>query len=142
MEKLSHNLHAKLQEMCDCYMETDFKSELAGMSVAQSSDLEEDAIKYLSLAIMYAITEQASKLSLKIKGDDVKVTVKSDEKETLSAPSSELAAKSIEIMRTILHLEEDKSELPLSLGLRSGQVDVLVKLKREGEKESMKIAFK
>ena len=142
MEKLSHNLHARLQEMCDCYLETDFKSELAGMAGAQSTDLEEDAIKYLSLAIMYAITEQVAKLSLKKKGDEVKVSMKNDEKKFLSAPSPYLAAKIIEVMRAILHLEEDKCELPLSLGLRSGQVDVLVKLKREGTKESMKIAFK
>ena len=28
MEKISRNYHARLQEMCDCYMETDYRKEM------------------------------------------------------------------------------------------------------------------
>jgi hypothetical protein len=57
MEKIRLNYHLKLQEMCDCYMETDFLAAMQGMAGIDSTDVEEDAIKYVALAIMYAITQ-------------------------------------------------------------------------------------
>ena len=39
MEKLSTNYHLKLQEMCDCYMETDFQSAMQGMAGSDSADV-------------------------------------------------------------------------------------------------------
>ena len=50
MEKMTLNYHLKLQEMCDCYLETDFLVKMKGMAGIESTDLEEDAIKYLALA--------------------------------------------------------------------------------------------
>ena len=142
MEKLTINHHLKLQEMCDCYLETDFVAELEHMSeVPTSVDLEEDAIKYLSLAIMHSITEQAAKLSLKKKGDFITVAVKDKEKEILPPPTDAVFDKIIEIVRAILHIEEDKGKLPLSLGLRNGEVNLTVKVKREGNKESAAFYF-
>ena len=44
MEKIRLNYHLKLQEMCDCYMETDFLSALQSMSGMDSIDVEEDGI--------------------------------------------------------------------------------------------------
>jgi len=38
MEKLTINQHLKLQEMCNCYLETDFKVELQHMSTAPASN--------------------------------------------------------------------------------------------------------
>jgi len=142
MEKLSLNYHLKLQEMCDCYLETDFVPEMQHMSTnPPSEDLEEDAIKYLALAIMHAITEQATKLSLKKKGDAITVTVKDEKKEKLPAPTAPVFSKIIELVRTILHIEEDKGKLPLSLGLRNGEVNLMVKVKREDAKESVAFSF-
>lgn len=142
MEKLSLNYHLKLQEMCDCYLETDFLPEMQHMSASPpADDLEENAIKYLALAIMHAITEQAAKLSLKKKGDTITVIVKDAEKEKLPAPTAAVFAKINEIVRTILHIEEDKGKLPLSLGLRNGEVNVMVKVKREDDKESVAFSF-
>jgi len=142
MEKLSLNYHLKLQEMCDCYLETDFMPEMQHMSASPpSDDLEEDAIKYLALAIMHAINEQAAKLSLKKKGGVITVTVKNGEKEKLPAPAAPVFARIIEIVRAILHIEEDKGKLPLSLGLRNGEVNVMVKVKREDDRESVAFSF-
>jgi hypothetical protein len=142
MEKLTINQHLKLQEMCDCYLETEFLAELQHMSAAPTSDdLEEDAMKYLALAIMHAITKQAAKLSLKKKGDTITVAVKDKEKEILPPPADAVFGKIIEIVRAILHIEEDKGKLPLSLGLRNGEVNVNVKVKRDGNKESAAFYF-
>jgi hypothetical protein len=141
MEKIRLNYHLKLQEMCDCYMETNFLAAMQGMTGTESKDIEEDAIKYLALAIMYAITQKTEKLSFKKKGDELKVTIKNSSKEKLPVPSLAILDKVFEIMRTILHIEEDKGEMEFSLGLRSGEVNTMVKVAREDNKESLKIKF-
>ena len=141
MGKLTLNYHLKLQEMCDCYMETDFLAAMQGMAGVESKDAEEDAIKYLSLAIMYALTQKAEKLSIKKKGEELKSTIKNGFKEKLPVPSGVILEKIFEIMRAILHIEEDKGEMEFSMGLRSGEVNVIVKVKREGNKQSLKIKF-
>jgi hypothetical protein len=139
MEKIQLNYHLKLQEMCDCYMETDFLANMQGMVGAESKDLEEDAVKYLALTVLYAITRKAAKLTIKKKGDDFSVRIKADEKEDLPQPSAVVADKVFQIMREILHIDEEKGEMDLSLGLRTGEVNVHVKVKGQGDKQSLKI---
>ena len=141
MDKIMLNYHLKLQEMCDCYMETDFLSAMQSMSGKESKDVEEDGIKYLALAIMYAITRKAEKLSLKKTGEEIKVKIKNGEKEKLPSPTGTVMDKAFAIMRAILHVEDDKGEVEFSLGLRSGEVNVLVSFDREKEEESLKIKF-
>ena len=141
MEIAERNYHLKLQEMCDCYLETDFQKQLQAMASSAEGDLEENGVKYLSLAIMYSLTERAGKLSLKKKDGEVTVTVKGDATITLPTPSVALFDKVTEIIRAILHIEEDKGELPLSLGLRSGDVELQIKVKRKPGQETIKIKF-
>ena len=141
MEKIKLNYHLKLQEMCDCFMETDFLASMKSMQGTVSGDVEEDAIKYLALAIMYAITEKAEKLSLKQKKGELSAKIKNGGKQKLPVPSGPVLDKVFEIMRTILHIEEDKGEMDFSLGLRSGEVNVMVKIAREDDKQSLKIKF-
>ena len=141
MEIAERNYHLKLQEMCDCYLETDFQKQLQAMASSAEGDLEENGVKYLSLAIMYSLTERARKLSLKKKDGEVTVTVKGDATISLPAPSVALFDKVTEIIRAILHIEEDKGELPLSLGLRSGDVELQIKVKRKPGQETIKIKF-
>jgi len=141
MEKITLNKHLKLQEMCDCYMETDFLSSMQSMAGTDSKDIEEDAIKYLALAIMFAITQKAEKLSFKKKGEELKVKIKNGTEEKLPIPSVAILDTIFEIMRAILHIEEDKGEMEFSLGLRSGEVNTWVRVARKGDKQSLKITF-
>jgi hypothetical protein len=141
MELAHRNYHLKLQEMCDCYLDTDYKKKLHDMASQGSDDLEETARKYLALAIMYTITEKAAKLSLQKKEEKVTVKMKGEEKITLPAPTAAQFDKIVEIIRAILHLEEDTGEMPLTMGLRSGDIEVQVKTKRKEGKESLKIEF-
>jgi len=141
MEKLSLNYHLKLQEMCDCYMETDFLPTMQRMAGAKSADLDEDAVKYLALAIMFAITEKAEKLALKKKDGELNAKIKNGGKVTLPVPSAAVFDKIFEIMRAILHIEEDEGKMEFSLGLRSGEVNVTVEVAREDNKQSLKIKF-
>jgi hypothetical protein len=141
MEKISRNYHAKLQEMCDCYMETDYRQEMAKMASEKSPDVEEDALKYLALSILYATTEKARKLSFKKKRGEPKVAVKAEAKMELPVPPGEIADKIFEIMRSITHLEGEKGKEPFSLGLRDGRMELGVKVEREEDKESLKLSF-
>lgn len=142
MEIHDPNLHLKLIEMCDCYLETDFKGQLQRLATSPGGDIDEDSVKYLALAIMYALTEKAQKLVFKCKKGQLTMLIKAGgEKISLKAPSLEIFNRIVSIVRTILHLEEDKASLPLSLGLRSGQIDVQVKVERSSNKESLKLKF-
>ena len=139
MEKFTLNYHLKLQEMCDCYMETDFLAKMQGMVGAETKDVAEDAVKYLALAMLYAITRKAENLSFKKKADALTVRIKADRKEDLPVPAELVVDKVFQIMREILHIEKDKGEMDLSLGLRTGEINVHVKVKGEGNKQSLKI---
>lgn len=141
MEKIQLSYHLKLQEMCDCYMETDYLAKMQGMVGAVSKDVEEDAVKYLALAMLYAITRKAEKLSVKKKADEAVVRIKADRKEDLPVPSPIVLENVFQIMREILHIETDKGEMDLSLGLRTGEVNVHVKVKAKEGKQSLKIEF-
>lgn len=142
MEKLSRNFHLKLQEMCDCYLDSDFQAELARPIGVQNNTMEDEGIRYFALLILYTITVKAQQLSVKKKKGTTRVTVSSlNEETTLSPPPIEIAEKIFEIIRAITHIEKDKGELALSLGLRGERVDVQVKLKRAGDDESMRLLF-
>ena len=67
----------------------------------------------------------------KKKGEEITVKIKHSEKEVLPSPSGVVLDKAFEIMRAILHIEEDKGEMDFSLGLRSGEVNVIVKIARK-----------
>jgi hypothetical protein len=122
-------------------METDYLAKMQGMVGAETKDVEEDAVKYLALAMLYAITRKAEKLSLKKKADDLTVRIKADQKEDLPIPSGLVLDKVFQVMRDILHIKEEKGEMDLSLGLRTGEINVHVKIKGEGNKQSLKIKF-
>lgn len=136
------NFHQKLIEMCDCYLDTDFSAQLREAAGATGQDPEAEALKYLALALLHALSEKADKLSFKRKNGEISVALKSEgTKEPLPPPSGALFAEIVTLMRAILHSEEKKVEMPLSLGLRSGEVEVQVKVAREEGKESLKFKF-
>ncbi len=142
MEIHDPNLHLKLIEMCDCYMETNFKEQIQYLATNTGDDLDEDSMKYLALAIMYAVTERARKLSFKRKKSNIKVVIKgSGEKTSMKAPPEDVFNRIISIVRTILHLEEDKATMALALGLRNGELEVQAKVDRKDDKESLQITF-
>jgi len=141
VEISERNLHLRLQEMCDCYLETDYKKQLHVVAGMSEGDVEENALKYLGLAIMYAVTERAQKLSFKRKDDKIKVSLKIEQKTALTSPNPALFEAVINIMRSVLHIEGDHGKSELAMGLRSGDLSMKVKIDRKPGKESMKIKF-
>lgn len=142
MQLKDPNLHQKLQEMCDCYLETDFARQLESMTNEPSADLQEDAVKYLSLAIMYGVSEKARKLSLKRKKGTIQASLKTaDEKITLPSPADDLFDAAVELIRCILHFEDSSGKSTLALGLRNSELELQVKVKEKEEKTSLKFKF-
>jgi len=139
--KDARNLHTRLQEMCDCYMDTDYGKELKKMAFGIGEDLEEEALKYLALSILFTITNSGKKLSIKRKKRKQKVTVKAQEKMALPSPAPEITEKIFEIMRSITHLEGEKGKEPFSLGLRDSRVELEITFKKKDDEESLKFSF-
>lgn len=142
MQLKDPNLHQKLLEMCDCYMETDFAGQMRAMSGSPSADLQEDAVKYLSLALMCGVTEKARKLTMKRKKGGIETRLKTaDAKIELPPPSNELFDGVNKLVRGILHFESEGGTSSLSLGLRNSQLDLQVQLKEKGEETAIKVKF-
>ena len=142
MEIHDPNLHLKLMEMCDCYLGTDYAATIQKVADPPSADIQEDALRYLALALLLTLTEEARQLSLKRKNDKITVTIKHEaEKIALRPPARAVFNKIISIMRAILHLEEDKGGMPLTLGLKNDQLEVQVKVERTADKETLKVKF-
>ena len=96
----------------------------------------------LALSILYTLTIKAQELSVTRKNEEVKVTVYSQpEKRDLPPPPVMIADKMFEIIRGITHLDSDKGEMPLTLGLRNDQVDFQVTVRRSEDEESMNLLF-
>jgi len=133
--------HQKLQEMCDCYLETDFLPQLENMVTREGIDPEEDALKYLALTIMLGISEKARKISFKRKTDKISVSLKNKEKIVLPAPQADLFDQILLTMRSILHIEQEKGEMRFSIGLRNDQLDLLVQIEKKEDKEKLTIKF-
>ena len=146
MIKDDRNYHQRLQEFCDCYMETDPKKELEkaakGVSGDPSGDPEELALKFLGLGIFYGVTEKAKKISIeRSKEGKVVFSIESRGKYQLPPPSSQIADRIISIARSITHIDEDQGKEPVSLGLRSDRMDITFQFDRKAGGEGFSILF-
>ena len=146
MIKDDRNYHQRLQEFCDCYLETDPKKELEkaakGVSGDPSGDLDELALKFLGLGIFYGAAEKAKKISLqRSKDGKVLFSIESRRKYQLPAPGLQVADRIISIARSITHIDEDKGKEPVSLGLRNDRIEITFQFDRKAEGESFHIIF-
>jgi len=146
MIKDDRSYHLRLQEFCDCYMETDYKKELEaasrGVSGIPGGDPDELALKFLGAAILYGATEEAKNFSIK-KGPDGKIvfSVEAKGRYQLPPPQTKIADRIFSIVRSITHIEEDRGKMPLSLGLRNDRMELTLHLDRKGTEESLTVAF-
>ena len=146
MIKDERNYHKRLQEFCDCYMETDPKKELEkaakGISGDPSGDLDELALKFLSLGIFYGISEKAKNISIqRSKDGKVLFTVEAMGKYQLPPPNAQVADRIISIARAITHIDKDQGEEPVSFGLRNDRIELTFQFDRKKEEESLSILF-
>ncbi|MBW1758951.1 MAG: hypothetical protein JRI88_01260 [Deltaproteobacteria bacterium] len=137
--KDKRSLHLKVQEMCDCFATTDPLKEMS--EVKDDADKLEAALKWIGLAALHGVNFNAKKVSItKAKDGTVKVTAKYREAE-LPSPGPEAGHKVIEVVREIAHIEGEKGELPLALGIRDSSVELNLKVKSEEGEEKLTIEF-
>jgi hypothetical protein len=147
MVEAKKSLNLRLQEYCDCYMETDPQREIVainkkGAAADVTKDREEVALKFISLAILYGIKESAKKISLTKKGrDEVRLNVEAAGKYALPAPRADKADEIFKSMRSITHLESERGREVLSLGLRNDRLELTVEFASAGGGNTLTISF-
>jgi hypothetical protein len=146
MIKDERNYHQRLQEFCDCFMETDPRKELEkaskGISGDPSGDPDELALKFLGLGIFYGAAEKAKKISIqRSKDGKVLFSIESRGKYQLPPPSPQIVDRIIAIARSITHIDEDQGKESVSLGLRNDRMDITFQFDRKAGEESFSILF-
>jgi hypothetical protein len=140
-------LHQRLQEYCECFMETDPKRELErigkwGTAADVTGDPEEVGIRFLGLAILYGLKENAEKISISREpGAGTQMTVEAAGKYKLPAPEPEVAEQALKVMRSITHLEAANAREPLAFGIKNDRLEFGIEFHSADGKETMSISF-
>ncbi len=146
MFKNERNYHQRLQEFCDCYLETDPRKELEkaarGISGDPGGDLDELALKFLGLGIFYGVSEKAKQLTFQRSKDGrVLLTVESKDQYKLHPPGTQVADRIISIARTITHIDEDNGRQAVSMGIRNDRMELTFAFSRKEGDDKFTILF-
>lgn len=137
--KEKRNIHLKVQELCDCYATNDPLKEMS--EIKGDSDQDEAAAKWLALAALHGVNDNAKEVSIRRSPDgNIKVTAKYREAE-LPSPGAEIGEKIINAVREITHIEGGKGKSPLALGIREDSIELKIKMKSKDEGEKVTIKF-
>ena len=137
--KEKRNVHLKVLELCDCYATNDPLKEMS--TVKSEGDKDEAALKWLALSALHGVNSNAEKITItRSKDGEINVTAKYRESE-LPSPGSDIGAKIFEAVREITHIEGDKGETPLALGIRNDSIEIQVKMNSEEDKEKVTLKF-
>lgn len=133
------SLHLKVQELCDCFATTDPLKEMS--DVKDDTDKNEAALKWLALAALHGVNNNAEKISI-TRSDNGNVTVTAEyRKKDLPSPGSDVAEKIFEAVTGITHIEGDKGKTPLALGIRDSSIDLGIKMKTKDGGKKITIKF-
>jgi hypothetical protein len=137
--KDKRSLHLKVQELCDCYATTDPLKEMSELK--KEEDKDDAALKWLALATLHGINSHAKKITVtRSEEGDVNVTAEYRAAE-LPSPGSQIGNRIIKTVREITHVNEDKGKTPLALGIRDGNIEIIVKVKKGKEIDSIALKF-
>ncbi len=130
--------HQRVQELCDCYAETDYLKEMALLSA--DTDKEEAALKWIALAVLHGVDRNAKEISLERSSDGAVRVIAEYRDNDLPTPSKEIGEKIVAAMRRITHIEGAKGEIPLAVGIRDSSIEIEAKIKEKdgGEKVSLR----
>ncbi len=137
--KEKRNIHLKVQEMCDCYATTDPLKEMS--EITSESDQEEAAEKWLALAALHGVNNNAKEISIsRSKDGKIKVTAKYRESE-LPSPGSAIGERIMNAVREITHIDSGKGKSPLALGIREDSIELKIKMKSKDTGEQVTLTF-
>ncbi|MEJ2657398.1 MAG: hypothetical protein P8012_09405 [Desulfobacterales bacterium] len=137
--KEKRNLHLKVQEMCDCYATGDPLKEMS--IVRNEEDKDEAAIKWLALAALHGVNNNAEEITIYREPDGQVRVVAEYRKTELPSPGTDVGKKIVDTVREITHIEENKGKIPLSLGIRNDSIELNIKFKAKENKEKITIKF-
>ncbi len=125
--------------MCDCYATTDPLKEMS--EIKGESDQEEAAVKWLALAALHGVNNNAKEVSIaRTKDGNIKVTAKYRESE-LPSPGSKIGKKIMRTVREITHIDTGKGKSPLALGIREDSIELKIKMKSKDKGERVTLTF-
>jgi len=133
------NLHLKVQELCDCFATTDPLKEMSKLS--KSKDTDEDALKWIALAVLHGINNNAKEITLSTAEDGNVVVAAKYRSTQLPSPGIEIGKKIISSIREITHIDKDKGKTALALGFRNNDLDLQIKTKKKNKKDIVEIHF-
>ena len=137
------NLHAKMQEYIDCYLEADPQVELReitrkGVEGDATGDMTELALKYLALAVIHGVEEHAKVIGVVHEGDmDGSVVMKTAEEVQLPDPPTGLAREMAEVIRCIAGMEAAEGQGSISCGFRQDRLELEVEGEQEASREKV-----
>jgi hypothetical protein len=133
------SLHLKVQELCDCFATTDPLKEMS--IVKNGADKEEAALKWLALAALHGVNNNADQISI-TKSEDGKVMVTAEYRTTeLPSPGPDVAEKIITSLAGITHLEGGEGKSELALGIRDSSINLTIKMKSKNGGKKVTIKF-
>ena len=137
--KDTESVHKKVQEMCDCYSNSDPLREMS--IVKNDSDKEEAAVKWLALAALHGVNNNAESVTIR-RSRDGKVSVTAEYRKTeLPSPGPEVGSKIFEAVRAVTYIEGEKGKTDLALGMRDSSIDLKVKIKKKEDGEKVTLEF-
>ena len=137
--KDKRSLHLKVQELCDCYATTDPLKEMSELK--KEADKDDVALKWLALATLHGINSNAKKITV-TRSEDGEVNVTAEYRVAeLPSPGGQIGKSIIEAVREITHVDEDKGKTPLAIGIRDGNIEIGVKVKKDKDHESITLKF-
>ncbi len=131
-------LHLRVQELCDCFMDTDPFKEM--LLLKNDTDKEEAALKWIALAVLHGVSMGAKQISITKEDGKIKVLAEYRDAE-LPSPGSDVGKRAIKALRDITHIEGKRGELPLALGIRDSSIEVKVKVKQQENAETVILKF-
>lgn len=137
--KDTENLHKHVQEMVDCYATTD---PLREMSVLKNDvDRNEAAVKWLALAALHGVNQNASKITIQ-RDKENRVTVVAEYRDTeLPSPGTDVGDRIFSAVREMTHIEGEKGKTAFALGMRDSSLDLQVKVKKKDYGERITLKF-
>ena len=133
------SIHKKVQELCDCYATNDPLKEMS--KVKTDADKDEAAAKWLALAALHGVNNNARKISVQ-RGDDGKVTVTAEYNTAeLPSPGEAVADRIFQAVRNMTHIDGEKGQTAFALGIRDSSLDLKIKVKTKSGNERVSIEF-
>ena len=137
--KDASSLHQKVQNLCDCYTNNDPLKEMS--EIQKETDLEEAAQKWLALAVLHGINNNAANITITTTEDgNGKVTAEYRTAD-LPSPGGPIAEKVISTIRAITHIEDVSGNSPLAFGIGNNSMDLNVASTHEGGRQKITITF-